>query len=143
MGILEMKRGKDDGEFGFIGQGIEVSGDIIFAEQLSVNGKVSGKLISKSGTLVVGDSGQLDADIDVGVCVIYGEIRGNLRARAKVEIRRSGRMNGDVITPVLLVEEGAVFNGIVRMGQEATERVLEEVRSPEAASEPPRQAWRA
>jgi cytoskeletal protein CcmA (bactofilin family) len=143
MGILEMKRGKDDGEFGFIGQGIEVSGDIIFAEQLSVNGKVSGKLISKSGTLVVGDSGHLEADIDVGVCVIYGEIRGNLRARTKVEIRRSGRMNGDVITPVLLVEEGAVFNGIVRMGQEATERVLEEVRSPETASESPRQVWRA
>jgi cytoskeletal protein CcmA (bactofilin family) len=143
MGILEMKRGKDDGEFGFIGQGIEVSGDIIFAEQLSVNGKVSGKLISKSGTLVVGDSGQLDADIDVGVCVIYGEIRGNLRARTKVEIRKTGRMNGDVITPVLLVEEGAVFNGIVRMSQEANERVLEEVRSPEAASESPRQAWRA
>ncbi|MFY9569774.1 MAG: polymer-forming cytoskeletal protein, partial [Blastocatellia bacterium] len=86
------------------------------------------KLTSDTGTLIVGESGQLDTQIDVGVCVVHGELHGNLVARSKLEIRRTGRVHGDVITPVLLVEEGASFNGSIRMSQESGSRLLEEVR---------------
>jgi cytoskeletal protein CcmA (bactofilin family) len=130
MGIFRMKLVKGDNgnsDFGWIGRGIEVTGDIVFADRLQVDGKVSGKLSSESGTLVLGESGQLDAQVEVGVCVIHGAIHGNIIARSKVEIHKSGRVHGDVITPVLLVEEGAVFNGAIRMGQEAAGRRLEEV----------------
>lgn len=121
-------------DFGWIGRGIEVTGDITFADRLQVDGKVTGKLISESGTLIIGESGQLDTQIDVGVCVVHGELRGNLIARSKLEIRRTGRVHGDVATPVLLVEEGAVFNGAIRMTQEASGR-LEEVRKTSIDSE--------
>ncbi|MFY9557186.1 MAG: polymer-forming cytoskeletal protein [Blastocatellia bacterium] len=115
-------------DFGWIGRGIEVKGDIAFADRLQVDGKVTGKLTSDTGTLIVGESGQLDTQIDVGVCVVHGELHGNLVARSKLEIRRTGRVHGDVITPVLLVEEGASFNGSIRMSQESGSRLLEEVR---------------
>jgi cytoskeletal protein CcmA (bactofilin family) len=75
--------------------------------------------------------------------VIHGDCRGNVTARTKLEIRRTGRVTGDVVTPVLLVEEGAMFNGVIRMGQEASARVLEEVPQVEPASESQRQMRRA
>src|SRR6267378_29099 len=130
-GIDKMKLVKgetNNSDFGWIGRGIEVTGDIAFADRLQVDGKVTGKLTSESGTLIIGESGQLDTQIDVGVCVVHGELRGNLIARSKLEIRRTGRVHGDVATPVLLVEEGAVFNGAIRMTQEVGGRLLEEVR---------------
>jgi len=135
-----VKSEPSNSDFGWIGRGIEVNGDITFADRLQVDGKSIGKLTSDSGTLIIGESGQIEAQIDVGVCVVHGSVQGNLIARSKLEIRRTGRVHGDVITPVLLVEEGAVFNGAIRMTQEVGGRLLEEVRLNEAESEGRRQA---
>lgn len=135
-----VKSEPNNSDFGWIGRGIEVKGDIAFADRLQVDGKTVGKLTSESGTLIVGESGHVEAQVDVGVCVVHGSVHGNLIARSKLEIRRTGRVHGDVITPVLLVEEGAVFNGAIRMSQEAGGRLLEEVRLNEADSEKRRQA---
>ena len=123
-----VKGESNNSDFGWIGRGIEVKGDISFADKLQVDGKSTGKITSESGTLIIGESGQLEAQVDVGVCVVHGEVRGNIIARSKLEIRRTGRVHGDVLTPVLLVEEGAAFNGAIRMSQESG-RLLEEVRS--------------
>lgn len=122
------KSESNESDFGWIGRGIEVKGDIAFSDKLQVDGKVTGKLTSDTGTLVIGESGRLDSQIDVGVCVVHGELHGNVIARSKLEIRKTGRVHGDVITPVLLVEEGAVFNGAIRMTQETGGRLLEDVR---------------
>jgi cytoskeletal protein CcmA (bactofilin family) len=130
----------NESDFGWIGRGIDIKGDIAFADRLQVDGKVTGKLTSDSGTLIIGETGQLDAQVDVGVCVVHGESHGNLIARSKLEIRRTGRVHGDVITPVLLVEEGAVFNGAIRMTQEASGRLLEDVRLKDVEAEGRRQA---
>ena len=138
MKLVKNELGNSD--FGWIGRGIEVKGDIAFTDRLQVDGRVNGKLTSDSGTLIIGESGQIEAQIDVGVCVVHGSVQGNLIARSKLEIRRTGRVHGDVVTPVLLVEEGAVFNGAIRMSQEAGARLLEEVRLNEADSEGRRQA---
>ena len=138
MKLVKSEPGNSD--FGWIGRGIEIKGDIAFADRLQVDGKTNGKLTSDSGTLIVGESGQVEAQIDVGVCVVHGTVQGNLIARSKLEIRKTGRVHGDVITPVLLVEEGAVFNGAIRMSQEAGGRLLEDIRLTEADSEGRRQA---
>ncbi|HZM89330.1 MAG TPA: polymer-forming cytoskeletal protein [Blastocatellia bacterium] len=138
MKLVKSEPGGSD--FGWIGRGIEVKGDIAFADRLQVDGKTSGTLTSDSGTLIIGESGNVEAQIDVGVCVVHGLVHGNLVARSKLEIRKTGRVHGDVITPVLLVEEGAVFNGAIRMSQEAGARLLEEVRMNEAEAEGRRQA---
>jgi cytoskeletal protein CcmA (bactofilin family) len=143
MGIFRMKLVKGDNgnsDFGWIGRGIEVTGDIVFADRLQVDGKVIGRLASESGTLILGESGHLEAEVDVGICVIHGSIHGNLIARSKVEIRKSGRVHGDVITPVLLVEEGAIFNGAIKMGQEAASRKLSEIITGDIDSDSQRQA---
>jgi cytoskeletal protein CcmA (bactofilin family) len=111
--------GEDSGQ-GRITRGVEVSGDVVFADALQVDGKVIGKLISESGTIVIEQTGEIQADVDVGVCVIRGALRGNVNARSRVEIYKTARVQGDITTPVLLVEEGAFLSGAVTMGKEAT-----------------------
>lgn len=125
-----MKGFKNDGEDsgqGRITRGVEVSGDVLFADALQVDGKVTGKLISESGSLVIEQTGDVQADVDVGVCVIRGAVRGNVNARSRVEIYKTARVQGDVTTPVLLVEEGAMLSGAVTMGKEAA-RLPNEIR---------------
>jgi len=104
---------------GRISRGVQVSGDVLFADALQVEGKVIGKLISESGSLVIEQTGDVQAGIDVGVCVIRGTVRGNVNAKSRVEIYKTARVQGDITTPVLLVEEGATMTGTVTMGKEA------------------------
>jgi cytoskeletal protein CcmA (bactofilin family) len=118
--VKEMKAFKADGEDsgqGRISRGVEISGDVIFADALQVDGKVMGKVVSESGTLAIEQTGDVQADIDVGVCVIRGAVRGNVSAKSRVEIYRTARVEGDINTPVLLVEEGAQLSGAIRMGK--------------------------
>ena len=130
-----VKNDRKSPDYGLIGQGIKVSGDINFADQLQVEGNVVGKITSAGGTLVIGETGELEAQIDVGICVIHGSLYGDLIAKSRVEIRKSGKVHGDVITPILLVEEGAVFNGAIKMGQETSTRKLEEIPSGDVESD--------
>lgn len=123
---------QDDGN---IGRGVEVSGQIKFQERLEVDGKITGKVASTSGALVIGEMGTIEAQIEVGICVIHGTVLGDVTASARIEIHRTGKVNGDLVTPALLVEEGAIFNGSVKMTNEkqATEVLSELVSGAEAA----------
>lgn len=114
-------------DVGLISKGVEICGDVTFAERLHVDGKIIGKLSSEKGVLVIGETGQIEAEVNVGTCLIHGQLNGDLIARERVEIYRTGRVYGDVATPVLLVEEGAVFNGAVKMSRAAASRTIEEV----------------
>lgn len=113
------KANSEESGQGRISRGVEVSGDVIFADALQVDGKVTGKLISESGTLVIEQTGDIQADVDVGVCVIRGSLHGNLNARSRVEIYKTARVEGDIATPILLVEEGAMLSGAITMGKAA------------------------
>ena len=113
---------------GLIGKGVEVTGDILFTDGLRVEGRVNGSLVSEKGTLVVEESARVEARVDVAICLISGILDGNVKAKSRVEIRRTSRVRGDIITPVLLVEEGAVLNGNVGMSAEAAGRLLDSTR---------------
>ena len=102
-------------DLGFIGQGIAISGQVQFNDRLQVDGKITGKVTSESGVLTIGESGLIEAQIDVGTCIIYGRIEGDLSSTNRIEIRKTGRVHGDIVTPSLLIEEGALLNGVVKM----------------------------
>ena len=113
---------------GLIGKGVEVTGDILFTDGLRVEGRVNGSLVSEKGTLVIEESARVEARVDVAICLISGILDGNVKAKSRVEIRRTSRVRGDIITPVLLVEEGALLNGNVGMSAEAAGRLLDSTR---------------
>jgi cytoskeletal protein CcmA (bactofilin family) len=114
-----LKANAEDSSQGRVGRGIEVSGEVRFTGVLQIDGRVTGKLISRSGTLIIEQTGQVNADVEVGACVIRGAVTGNLNIHSRVEVSRTGRIQGDIKTPILTVEEGALLTGNVLMGDES------------------------
>jgi cytoskeletal protein CcmA (bactofilin family) len=99
-------------------EGIEINGEVRFTEVFRVDSKITGKLISDTGCLVVGESGIVQAEVHAGFVEVYGTIEGTITAKYKVEIRTGGRVYGDIYTPILNIEHGAMFDGKCRMIEE-------------------------
>jgi len=91
---------------GFFDNGTEFKGDLKFKGSFRIDGYFQGKIESDS-MLIIGDKGKVEADIYVGFVIINGEFKGNIRAAEKVEINSNGRVTGTIVTPKLIVEEGA------------------------------------
>jgi cytoskeletal protein CcmA (bactofilin family) len=102
---------------GFVGNGTVLTGEATFKAMLRVDGHLSGRISSESGTLIVGNNGQVDADIQVAVAVIHGTINGDIVASQRLELGRAARVNGNIQTPSLVIEQGAVFEGTCHMAQ--------------------------
>jgi cytoskeletal protein CcmA (bactofilin family) len=105
--MKEKKREIEEGKItGFFDKETEIKGDLHFKGTFRVDGRFKGKIESDS-TLIIGDSGKVEADIKIGHLIINGELKGNVQAKEKVEVNSNGRVFGTIITPKLSVEEGA------------------------------------
>ena len=105
---------------GFVGGGTVVTGEANFKAMMRVDGHLSGRVSSTSGTLIVGANGKVDANIEVAVAVIHGTINGDIIATQRLELGRAAKVNGNIQTPSLIIEQGAVFEGTCKMLQMAT-----------------------
>ncbi len=120
----ENSSGPDQASTSVIDKGCELEGRFTFAGKLILNGKLQGT-INSPGTLLVGETGQVQAEVQVGTVIVSGEIKGNIIARDRVEILSTGRVFGDIVTPVLVLEEGVVFDGHCKMRGEELQAVQE------------------
>lgn len=102
---------------GFVGNGTVLTGEATFKAMLRVDGHLSGRVHSDSGTLIIGTNGLVDADIQVAVAVIHGTVNGDIIASQRLELGRAAKVNGNIQTPSLIIEQGAVFEGTCRMAQ--------------------------
>jgi cytoskeletal protein CcmA (bactofilin family) len=102
---------------GFVGNGTALTGEASFKGMLRVDGHLSGKVNSEGGTLIVGNNGQVDADIEVAIATIHGTVNGDIIASQRLELGRAAKVNGNIQTPSLVIEQGAVFEGSCRMVQ--------------------------
>jgi cytoskeletal protein CcmA (bactofilin family) len=105
---------KTDDTTTILGKGSEFEGKLNFEGTLRIEGVFSGEIHSDT-TLEVLEGAKVSAEINVGTIVIYGEVKGNVRATQGVEIRTGGRMFGNLETPSLLIEKGVVFEGNCKM----------------------------
>ena len=106
---------------GFVGGGTVVTGEANFKAMMRVDGHLSGRVSSTSGTLIVGANGKVDANIEVAVAVIHGTINGDIIATQRLELGRAAKVNGNIQTPSLIIEQGAIFEGTCKMTQMATQ----------------------
>ena len=111
-----MKFKRDDPEeiISIFGEGVEVTGEVSFAKGLRVDGILRGKVRS-DGLLVIGPRGKIDAEVFIRRISISGEFRGSVHATDRVEIHNEGRVFGDLFTPCLIIEAGALFEGKCNM----------------------------
>ena len=102
---------------GFVGGGTVVTGEANFKAMMRVDGHLSGRVSSSSGTLIVGANGKVDANIEVAVAVIHGTINGDIIATQRLELGRAAKVHGNIQTPSLIIEQGAIFEGSCKMVQ--------------------------
>ena len=91
---------------GLIDRESEFRGDLVFKGSFRIEGYFKGSINSDS-TLILGENAKVEADIKVGQLIINGEIKGTVQAVDRIEIHGRGRVYGSVVTPRLIVEEGA------------------------------------
>jgi cytoskeletal protein CcmA (bactofilin family) len=115
---------------GFVGGGTVVTGEANFKAMMRIDGHMSGRVNSSSGTLIVGANGMVDANIEVAVAIIHGTINGDIIATQRLELGRAAKVNGNIQTPSLVIEQGAMFEGSCKMVQmtAAADKVKKEKR---------------
>ena len=93
----------------------ELNGEISFKDLLRINGHVAGQVLSSKGTLIVDPSAKVEADINVGVCIVNGMVVGDIVGHERVEVTPGAIVSGNIATRTLSIKPGAVFQGDCRM----------------------------
>lgn len=97
-----------------IGKDTQVTGRIVAAGTIRIDGRVEGEIETDSD-VVVGEPGRVVASIHARNVTIAGEVQGNIHAEGRLEIVPSGKLYGDVKIAVLAIEDGAIFKGMCEM----------------------------
>src|SRR5262245_66316657 len=92
-------------------EGMEIIGEVKFTDVMRVETKISGKVFSDFGSLVVGEKGHVQATIEAGFVEIFGTVEGSVTAKHRVQIRAGARAHGEIHAPELNVEHGACLEG--------------------------------
>ncbi len=100
---------------GFVGHGTTLTGETQFHAMLRVDGHLIGTVTSDSGTLIIGTNGQVDANIIVAAAMVNGTVNGDIYATEKLHLGRTARVMGNIQSPRLIVEEGAILEGSCNM----------------------------
>ncbi|UCE85098.1 MAG: polymer-forming cytoskeletal protein [Deltaproteobacteria bacterium] len=107
-------KGNAEGLTAFIGEGSDFQGSLTFKDTARIDGRFSGE-IAADNTLVVGETADVEANIQAKNVIISGAVAGDVTASRQLILKKSGRLKGNVQTPSLIVEQGALFNGKTKM----------------------------
>jgi cytoskeletal protein CcmA (bactofilin family) len=98
-----------------LGPSLHVKGEISGSEDLTIEGSVEGLVQLDERKLTVGATAKLTADIIAREVVVFGNVKGNLRAKDRIEIKKDGSVNGDLTTARIMIEDGAYFKGSIEI----------------------------
>src|SRR5579885_2805608 len=102
-----------------LGASLHVKGEISGNEDLVIDGSVEGLVQLDDKKLTVGATAKVTADIIAREVVVYGTVKGNLRAKDRIEIKKDGSVNGDLTTARIMIEDGAYFKGSIEIDTSA------------------------
>ncbi|MBI3621456.1 MAG: polymer-forming cytoskeletal protein [Nitrospirae bacterium] len=114
----DQTQGANGNLVGFAGQNCTIQGTLNFTGTFRIDGRIEGQ-VTCDGTLIVGEGGQVHADIQATVVVCGGTIEGNIVAKERVQLLAPSVITGTVRSPLLIIEEGAQFNGTCEMERPA------------------------
>ena len=105
---------------GFLDKGTNITGELEFAGTLRIDGNFHGS-ISTGDTLIIGEHAMVHADIRAGEVEIHGQVLGTIEAKRRVEVSVTGRVRGDIQTPILSISPGALIDGRTRMADDRSD----------------------
>ena len=103
-----------------LGPSVTLRGELTADEDLTIEGQFDGTIHLRDHCVTVGPEGQVKAEIQTSRVVVLGAVTGNITASERIEIRKTGRVMGDLVAPSISIEDGAYFKGsieILREGQ--------------------------
>ena len=98
-----------------IGKSVVIKGELSGSEDLTIEGTVEGKIELRQNVLTIGPNAKIKAQVFAKSVIVQGEVHGNITATEKVDLRESGSMVGDVVSPRVAISEGAHFRGSIDM----------------------------
>ena len=127
------KKEAADEVMSILAEGVEMAGDLSFTQGLRVDGVVKGSVHSEA-SLFIGPKGKVEAEVRIRRISINGEFRGTIHATDRVEIHKEGKIYGEIFTPCLIIEAGALFEGKCNMAERSAPATTGSADRPE---EPP------
>jgi cytoskeletal protein CcmA (bactofilin family) len=103
---------------GNIGKSLCIRGELTGNEDLTIEGKVEGKIDLMDHNLTIGPNGKIKAEVGAKKVIVEGEFTGNINAGEKVELSATGRVKGDIVAPRVVIADGAYFKGMVNMSED-------------------------
>lgn len=98
-----------------IGGDVTIKGEVTVEKGLRIDGRIEGS-VKTEGQVLIGKSGELEAEIQAGTVIIEGKVMGNITATDRVQIDAPGQVHGDLTAPKLTMNEGATFVGKLNVG---------------------------
>jgi cytoskeletal protein CcmA (bactofilin family) len=111
----EKSNQKGNGTKTIIGETIVFSGEISGSEDVTINGSLEGEVNFREHNIFIGETGRVNANVEAKNISIEGDVKGELRASEQVSIKPSGRVNGDIRAPRVVLDDGCQFKGSVDM----------------------------
>ena len=96
-----------------IGKSLKIKGNISGHEDIYVDGEIEGTIELEENSLTVGPNGIVNADVKARDIKVLGKLTGNVRAGERIEITKTGSLEGDLVTSRIVIEDGAVFRGSI------------------------------
>jgi cytoskeletal protein CcmA (bactofilin family) len=98
-----------------IGQSVVFKGELSGGEDLFIEGTVEGKVELPNHVLTIGPHAKIKADVSAKIVIVLGEVVGKITASEKLDVRGTGSVDGDIISPLVAIAEGAHLRGSVDM----------------------------
>ena len=96
-----------------LGANLRIKGEITGSEDLVIEGPVEGLVQLDERKLTIGKTAKVTADIIVGEVLVYGVVKGDVRAKNRIEIKKDGSVDGNLNTAQITIEDGAFFKGLI------------------------------
>ena len=103
------------GTSAFLGKGTRIVGKLTFEGSVRIEGQIEGEITAEDG-LTIGEGAVVKAKINGTTIVVHGQVTGDIAARTRLELRAPSKVMGNISTPNLVIQEGAVFEGQCAMG---------------------------
>jgi cytoskeletal protein CcmA (bactofilin family) len=114
----------------FMGAETFFEGKLTYTGAVRLDGRFKG-VIRSDDTLIVGETGRIEGELHVGITIIQGEVVGNVYGKERVELHHPGRMIGNITAPVVIMDEGAIFEGNCKMKEKKKEEKKEDKKKEE------------
>jgi cytoskeletal protein CcmA (bactofilin family) len=105
-----------NGLLNIIGTGCVFEGEINAPNSIRIDGTFRGKILT-AGTITVGETGLVEAEIKAQNALVFGRVVGNMYVEDRIEFQTSAVVTGDIRAKELVVKEGVTYNGNCSMQQ--------------------------